>query len=373
MRNANVGIVVVTWNKKDDVLRLLASLEQVTYPHREVTVVDNASTDATVEAIRERYPATKIIVNCENLGGTGGFNTGMQYFLERPDIEYLWLLDNDAVVSPNALSALVSVLDSNRHIAAAGSAMYDLTRPERLIEVGNHMSLPLGRIWGNQRFALEGDLVQSLYLVDSISACSMCVRKTAVCEVGLWDRNYFLYFDDVDWNVRFRKHGYKIAAVPTSVIWHMPWEFKPGFTATYYASRNVLYLMSKHLRGYARAGILLKEARLIVNSFLSIRKHPFRAILTLIAVEDFLVHRQGRYRGKDPAWLERAVLDARYRLWAISLMRILSHHALLLVRFIISPMRRLIRAAGRRLFCALNERTRVRIAKCLNYVVLRGK
>ena len=106
-KNPKVAIVTVNWNKRDYVLNLLNSLKHINYDNYNIIVVDNASTDDSVTAIKEHFPNVNLIVNSENLGGTGGFNTGIKYVLEATDkYKYIWLLDNDAVVEKDTLIEL---------------------------------------------------------------------------------------------------------------------------------------------------------------------------------------------------------------------------------------------------------------------------
>ena len=91
--NPKVAIVIVTWNKKSYVMGLLQSLRDIDYDNHDIIVVDNASTDDTCRAIREQFPQVNLIVNSENLGGTGGFNTGLRYVLRKGGYKYTWLLD----------------------------------------------------------------------------------------------------------------------------------------------------------------------------------------------------------------------------------------------------------------------------------------
>jgi GT2 family glycosyltransferase len=97
----SILMIIVTWNRKDYVLDLLNSLRNLDYPSSsiETVVVDNASQDGTVEAIREQFPQVHLICNPENIGGTGGFNTGLKWAFEQPEgkYQYLWLLDNDVL------------------------------------------------------------------------------------------------------------------------------------------------------------------------------------------------------------------------------------------------------------------------------------
>ncbi|MGH7791259.1 MAG: glycosyltransferase family 2 protein, partial [Thermodesulfobacteriota bacterium] len=94
LHKPKVAVVIVSWNKKDYLLSLLNSLRNINYEHYEIIVVDNGSTDGSAEAIREEFPDIHTIAHLENIGGTGGFNTGMRYALLEGGFKYIWLLDN---------------------------------------------------------------------------------------------------------------------------------------------------------------------------------------------------------------------------------------------------------------------------------------
>jgi len=83
-----VLVIIVTWNKKSYVVDLLLSLQQLSYPVRQldILVVDNASNDGTVDVLKNDFPHIHLIENKENIGGTGGFNTGLQYAFEQPEL-----------------------------------------------------------------------------------------------------------------------------------------------------------------------------------------------------------------------------------------------------------------------------------------------
>jgi GT2 family glycosyltransferase len=113
---AKILIIIVTWNKKKYVLDLLAAVNTLEYPKEnlDILVIDNASTDGTVEEIKQDYPDINLICNKENIGGTGGFNTGLSWAFEQPleKYKYLWLLDNDVLVHQHALIELVNLLET---------------------------------------------------------------------------------------------------------------------------------------------------------------------------------------------------------------------------------------------------------------------
>src|ERR1041385_7762298 len=113
----SVAVILVNWNGKSDTLECLRSLEQDTYRLKRVIVVDNGSTDDSVEAIRRAHPLTNVIETGTNLGFTGGNNVGIRYALSSGS-DYVFLLNNDTTVAPDAVQALVDAAEaeSSYHI-----------------------------------------------------------------------------------------------------------------------------------------------------------------------------------------------------------------------------------------------------------------
>ncbi|MGE5446619.1 MAG: glycosyltransferase family 2 protein [Ignavibacteriales bacterium] len=368
-----VATVIVNWNKKDYVLNLLNSLKTLDYQNHEIIVIDNASTDGSVEAIKQQFPRIQVIVNSENLGGSGGFNTGIKHALKKGGYKYIWLLDNDVEVEKDTLTELVETLEINKNVGIVGSAMYDLSNREGLIEIGNFMNLSRGIMWGNKRFALKEDIEKDFYFVDSVSGCSLCASTEAIANVGIWDENFFIYCDDVDWNIRFREKGYKIAAVSKSRIWHLPWEFKVGFNTVYYANRNMLYLMNKHLASLNKIfGLIYKELSIIwLSLFLLKSGQNLYSIIALKSIIDFVDMKTGKFKEED--FLERLKINASkgpYKEWLKTFMELVYKNAqkiLILVKltFKINTVE-----TARFFFKKFPEKSRIRIIKMINDFLL---
>jgi GT2 family glycosyltransferase len=265
-----VLVIIVTWNKKSYVVDLLNSLRNLSYPAQQldVLVVDNASNDGTVEALKKDFPHVHLIENSENLGGTGGFNTGLRYAFGEPDgkYDYLWLLDNDVQVNHNALSELISILESEPDVAIAGSTMMQLTTPWRINEMGAFVELGRGTLLLNRHredvSGLRGRTLEELQAsdidlsehlqhcqprmdVDYVAAASLVIRARVAKQAGLWD-DYFIHYDDVEWCLRIARMGHRIVVSARSLIWHLPAEYKVPTWVLYYDNRNVLYMLEKH-------------------------------------------------------------------------------------------------------------------------------
>lgn len=248
-------IVVLNWNRRDDLLRLVDSIvDTLSYIPREqlpLVVVDNASTDDSVDQLRRRYPEATLIENPTNLGGSGGFNTGLQYAIDH-DAKYVWLLDNDACVLPGALEGLLSAILESTDVAVVGSKILHADDLSVVSEAGARIKASNAGTWPMQWNTSNTESTKVLD-VDYVAACSLLACVSCVREVGLLDQAYFLLWDDMDWGVRFKRHGYRVVAAMSSEVAH------PGFSERritpaflYYAARNHLYFVDCNYKGLKR-------------------------------------------------------------------------------------------------------------------------
>ncbi len=312
-------VIIVTWNKKQYVLELLASVATLDYPvdTLELLVVDNASSDGTTEAIAAAYPDVKLLCNQENLGGTGGFNTGLQWAFEQPPerYQYLWLLDNDVLVHRRALAELVALLEAKPDVAVAGSTMMQLDYPSRINEMGAFIDRNTGLLILHRHLetipAWQGHSAQALLNVDAdlskhlkhcqpytdveyVAAASLLVRADVARQAGLW-RDYFIHFDDVEWCLRIAEMGYRVVASAQSLIWHLSAAAKVPTWVLYYDNRNVLDLLKNH---GADARVLQRLIRYIFKKamYYHLIGKPDLAQLHYEAITDY---QAGRFGKKD--------------------------------------------------------------------------
>ncbi len=245
--NPRVAIVVVNWNKRDEILSLLESLKGIDYENHKIVVVDNASDDGSVEGIKGRFPDIELVLNPENLGGTGGFNTGIRYALEKGGFKYVWLLDNDARIQNDTLSRLVRVMEEDESIGIAGSRIVDTETRDITVEAGAFIRWDAVDV--SPLFRNRGDLEVRAETedVDYVAICSALIRIEALNEVGLMDERFFFFWDDMDWGLRFKKKGFRVVAVLSSVVYHPPFTEKRNlYIDLYYGSRNALLTYTKH-------------------------------------------------------------------------------------------------------------------------------
>lgn len=292
-----VAIIIVNWNKKDDTLKLLRSLEGIDYDNHDTVVVDNASTDGSAETIRKQFPYIDLIINTDNLGGTGGFNSGMRHALTNRNYKYVWLLDNDAEVESNTLRELVDAMERDETIGIAGSRIIDSDRRDITVEAGaflNRDSIGVQPLYRNIR---NLNIANSIMEVDYVAICSALARTSALERVGLMDERYFFFWDDMDWGLQFKESGFKVVSVLNSIVYHPAFTEKRGIMADYYyGNRNSLLTYTKHMGLSDRISIFYRYLRHKCTSliFLGLNGKEDTMKLGFEGILDFVVGRWGK-------------------------------------------------------------------------------
>jgi GT2 family glycosyltransferase len=207
----SVAVVVLNWNGWQDTVACIHSLTQLNYPDFRIWVVDNASSDDSVQRIRDAFPDLDVLQSGANLGFGGGCNVGIRKALEQ-GADYIWLINSDTRVAPDALSQLVELADISPRIGAVGSVIYEMDEPEKIqLWGGGVVNLWLGRSHHRQQ---PGAL-------DFVSGASMLLRATAVSDVGMFDeQTFFMYWEDTDLGFRLRQAGWQLSVSEQSRVWH---------------------------------------------------------------------------------------------------------------------------------------------------------
>jgi GT2 family glycosyltransferase len=242
-----VYIIILNWNGWQDTLACVESCHKLTWPNFRILVVDNASTDGSEENLRQNLVDVEIIQSGANLGFAGGNNIGIRRALGC-GADYVWLLNNDTVAEPQALSKLVEALESDQGVAMAGSKIYYFDDPRRIWSAAGSWRkgwLALRQKGGKQ---LDRGQFDASCTVWSISGCSLLVRAAAIEKIGLMDEKYFLYWEDTEWCARARASRYDLLYVSNSHIWHkVSASTRQGsFEQFYYYNRNGFYFLRQY-------------------------------------------------------------------------------------------------------------------------------
>ncbi len=247
MNEPSVAVVIVNWNKKNCVLDLLNDLKSIEYTNHKVFLVDNASSDGSVEAVQESFPEVNILPQEENLGGTGGFNLGMKHVLDASGFDYIWLLDNDVKVDRSALARLVTALEDRLDAGIVGSLILNSANPSLVVAAGGFLNLSTVQPEDCEQnyIYVKGEELRE---VDYVPSCSLLVRTNLVQSLGIWDENIFVNWDDIEWCIRFKNAGHKVLVHRGSIVYHSAF-FEKAFNpiVIYYQQRNRLYYALRYL------------------------------------------------------------------------------------------------------------------------------
>lgn len=292
MMKKEIGIVICNYNKQDYVLKCLDSLFASDMDDFDVYVVDNASQDDSVRLIRERFgERVTLLVNKENLGGSGGFNTGLRKVLEG-DYRYLMCVDNDIVFAPDAVSELRRFLEEHEDVAVVGSKAYFMDEPEKIWNFGGVISFERFIQQDQYKNCVDAGQLPEVVYGDYVPACSLMARVDAVRKVGIMPEDNFIYWDDMEWGYRFRRAGYKVASYGKSKVWHKAGGRNAGNTFIhYYMWRNRIHFFRQFLpkedQEWFAESLLTEMFRMIYSVNL---KGETNIIRTLMYAFDDAVH-----------------------------------------------------------------------------------
>ncbi|MBW7957118.1 MAG: glycosyltransferase family 2 protein [Deltaproteobacteria bacterium] len=267
MNRPKVHLIILNWNGKKDTIECLESVGKLSYPNFETIVVDNGSSDGSVEAIKEKFPGLRLIETGENLGFAEGNNVGIRYALKN-GAEYVFLLNNDTTIEPDALGHLVDFAEKDEKVGIVGPKILFYSEPGRIWFAGGIVDFDKGSSHRGGGRPDDGKFDEAVE-TDYITGCAFLIKAGVISEVGLMSPDYFLLFEETDWCLRARRAGYRIFYVPGARVYHKcSTSFSFGKSRAkraarapswiYYYARNNLLLIKRHLSGIARLKAYLK-------------------------------------------------------------------------------------------------------------------
>jgi hypothetical protein len=245
--STKVGFVILNWNGVNDTLECLQSVYEQDYPNFDVVVVDNASSDNSVEILTEKYPNIFIIKNQVNLGYAEGNNLGLNYAAQKGS-DYLFVLNNDVVLKKDCLSELVSKIKAYPETAAIAPISFYYDQPDEVDFAGGRIS-SIGTTLSIKKSIKEIKELNEPYSTTWLLGCAMLIPQSVYNEVGGFDPRFFLLFEDSDWSLRARKMGYILLMAPESWIYHKvsrSFERRWSPTYFYYYTRNNFLFFEKN-------------------------------------------------------------------------------------------------------------------------------
>lgn len=321
---SKVYIILLNWNGWYETLQCLESVFRLNYPVLDVVVCDNGSTDSSVEKIcawakgnldlvyydhtplnslifppmkkpiplienlydfknHNESPRLILISTGANLGYSGGINVGLRFVLNVGDLDYAWVLNNDTVVAPDALHALVErVQEVGENVGICGSTIHYFDDPGKVQAFGGiKYNKWLGKTTFLTKTGKERSWIETN--MDAVYGASMFVSKKFLETVGLMSEEYFLYYEELDWSLRGHMKGFKSCYAPQSRIFHHGGSStkasernsnNKSFNSDYYFLRNRI-LFTRKFFSFALVTIYLS---LMISLFNRIRRGQYDRI-----------------------------------------------------------------------------------------------
>jgi GT2 family glycosyltransferase len=246
MPGPSVIAVVLNTNRRDDTLACLKSLYTNAYPNLHVIVLDNASTDGSIEAIRSTFAQVQLVGLKQNLGYAGNNNVGIRLAVEQ-GADWVFVLNEDTVLANDCISSLIASVQADGQIGMVGPMVYHFDEKTVIQSAGGF----LDKYWTPYLVGIneedEGQF-STTRSVDWLSGCALLVRRTVIEQVGVLDERLFIYWEETDWCLRARAGGWRLVNSPTAKVWHkgVQRNYQPSPSVTYYFTRNKFLVLLKN-------------------------------------------------------------------------------------------------------------------------------
>jgi len=256
-----VVIIVLNWNGWRDTIECLESLQRITYPNYRIIVVDNGSTDDSVQRIKEKFPYLTLIETGRNLGYAGGNNIGVKHALEN-GAKYILIVNNDTeVVDPEFVNQMVDVMKSDSTLGILGPKVLNFKgQIQDTILCIPTLSNCLRESFRLRFGAKKSRDYRAAQLVDAVSGVCWFIRSDIINVVGLLDEDYFMYAEELDYCYRVKKAGWEIMYYPIESVLHKKGsgeevDKKRMYRQYIFARRNLVLFLRKHF-GFWKALVL---------------------------------------------------------------------------------------------------------------------
>jgi hypothetical protein len=259
-----VVVILLNWNGLNDTLECLTSVFRLDYPEFEVIVVDNGSSDKSVETIRCKFPQVILIENNQNLGFTGGNNVAMKYAM-KAGADYVWLLNNDTVVEPDSLAKIVDEAEKSLDIGLVSPVIYYYDCPQKVQFMGayvdfNHFNVT--KVKDSKE--LESQVVQRNLI---LWGTALLIRRKVIETVGYLSEKYFAYVEDRDYSFRVLKANYRTIVSLDSRIFHKGAKSTGRHSPiqVFLGTRNLYFVWRDNTHGFRRTFLLGYYIGMVIN------------------------------------------------------------------------------------------------------------
>jgi hypothetical protein len=234
--------VIPTYNRADDLIATLDSLNKSEVKMSQVVVVDNGSVDDTVEKMEIHYPKVHLLKLESNIGATGGSNAGFDFVLAK-GADYIIRMDSDIEVDPGFLTPLIKVANSDPKIGIISPKIYYYDNPNEIWYGGVDKSWLLLNVKDKARHTPDSPSNSEIREVDYAWGATMLIDANLLRETNGFDTQFFIYYEEMDFCNRAKSLGYKIIFVPKSKTWHKVGSIAyTPFTAYHWNRSRIIYI-----------------------------------------------------------------------------------------------------------------------------------
>jgi GT2 family glycosyltransferase len=275
-----VFIVVLNYNGQDCIKRCLGSVFKVDYPNLEIVVVDNNSTDGSLETAKTFFARATFIKNQENLGVAAGNNVGIRYALEKM-ANWVVLIDQKVEVESSFLDYLITGNEKEPGFGIISPLVFQ----------GNTKNIMFsgGKIdWWKMKGINE---TKNLSVInrdsDYICGCSIMIRKDVFSKIGLLDEDFFLFWEDIDFSVRAKKAGFSLAVVPEMRVKYFEKNMENKAQETYWSVISSLIFFEKNASFFQKIWIKLYSFGNVIKNKRDLKEKKEGAFFIAKAYKDF--------------------------------------------------------------------------------------
>jgi hypothetical protein len=310
-----ICVILLNWNGKTDTIECLNSLRKCSYGKFTAIVVDNGSTDGSIQAIRAAHPSVPIFETRANLGFAGGNNVGIEWALRKP-FDWILLLNNDTLVEAGFLEAFLEAAKEHSEAKIFGAKILRYGDRNRIDHLGGMWNSVIGEFeslhMGENDREIEGREV------DYVCGAALFMHRSVPEAIGLLESKFFLFWEETDYCFRARRKGFHVRTAPHARVWH---KVSASFTggkphSHYFWWRSRLLWLERNLP-FAERQELLK--RLVYPEIRKTLRHLFlKSIQQMFRPSDLVLRQKTKrlkagligaldyYRGKFgncPSWL----------------------------------------------------------------------
>lgn len=249
-----VALILLNWNTPIQTASCITSLKQYCDERLfDIILADNGSTDGSLKLLQNQFPELIYLDNKENLGFAEGNNRGLVYSMEK-EYTYSLVINTDTLVDEDIVSALSTHLDNYPSAAIVQPAIYWMHDKTRIWNGKGCFNQLLGLIYSDKKCPSPDNSLNSFKIAEWVTGCCMFIRNNALIKNGLFNKQFYLYYEDVELSFRLRGSGYELHYLQSSKIYHEAGasakvEKKEGILSPvihYYVSRNRLWFLRRY-------------------------------------------------------------------------------------------------------------------------------